>query len=302
MILPSVFVSPTLFWLAVCYTVFFTIPVGMLFIVGIFVLRNFNFIIFKSMGRHYVLSLLTTCALLHLLNLVAVWVIATNSEIVVYYTSGSITGLKLWILGMIGSLFVGRQFVLARMFGTLGSMSRFQAFWPPVILASLLWVPIIIFFYLALCLNLTNLIFTLMAVGYFFSYMALFAYLAYKNRNITRIFSDYVANTSVFCCFVVGTFLGGALSVKYQIIEIDTYSFEMGLSFVTGGMAVSSLLVTFLPPFYKFVFRPDVVKEWEEFNHKNGNLYGSTVRDGSFSQSGGLELAVASISEISATT
>jgi len=229
------FVSPLLFWLAVGYTVIFTIGVGFLFVVGVVVLRNFHLIIFKSMGKHYVLSLLTACGLLHLLNLIAVWVIATNVEQVVYYASGSITAVKLWLLGIIGSLFCGRQFVLARMFGTLGSMSRFQAFWPPVILASLLWVPIILFFYLALCLNLTNLIFTIMAVTYYLSYMALFAYLAYKNRRITRIFSDYMTNTVVFGCFVICTFIGGGLSVRYQILVVDTYSFEMGLCFVTGS-------------------------------------------------------------------
>jgi len=266
--------APWLFWMAVGYTVVFTIGIGGMIIIGIAMLRNFQLIIFRSLGRQYVLSLLVIAGLLHLLNLVAVWVIALNSELVVYYASGSITGLKLWLMGILCSLYCGRQFALARLFGTFGSMSKLQAFWPPVILASLLWIPIIICYYLSLDFYLTSTVFISMAIAFYLCYVCLFAYLSLKNRKITRLFSDYVPNMIVFAFFIVYILLGGWLSVQYQVFALDTYRSEMGMTYILGLAALTSLLVTLLPRFLTWKRHPEFVKEWEEFNQKNGFLYG----------------------------
>ena len=288
----TAFEAPWLFWLAVVHTVVFTIGIGGMMIIGIIMLRNFEFIIFRSLGREYITSMLITSGVMHLLNLVAVWVIATNSEEVVYFASGSITGLKLWLMGILCSLYSGRQFTLARIFGTFGSMSKMQAFWPPVIVASLLWIPMIICYYLSLDFYMTTTVFTVLAVVFYIVYVILFAFLIFKNRNITRIFSDYTPNLIVFLFFVVYIILGAWLSVQYQVVVLDTFRWEMSICFISGCSVLTTLLVTLLPRFFTWRRHPELVKEWEEFNQKNGFLYGGTDTPS------GMELALSAASEL----
>jgi len=277
------------FALAVVYTVVFNI----LLLPGYFMagtaLRHLRVICFRSLGKEFIASVLANTLLSHILNMVAIWHLAlVSDEARVIEVNGILTGLRIALSGLLFCLVTSRQFMLSKIFGTLNnSLGRFQAFWPPLIVALVFWVPVLIFFYVTLFLNLDISIFAALLFTFYFAYTAAFAYFLVINRKISKIFSDYYANIAAGVCIIVILCISLWVTFQYQVVVENTYVFEAAITFCFAGQVAIGLLCTIVPPFIMWKTNPEKVKSWEEFNRKNAMIYGSS--GGSRKTDNGLE-------------
>jgi len=59
------------------------------------------------------------------------------------------------------------------------------------------------------------------------------------------------------------------LTIQYQPITIQTYVFETAITYLFASVYFISTSIVLLPPFYKWRFHPEILREWDEFNKKN---------------------------------
>lgn len=265
------------FGLAVGYTAAYTL----LLLPGCFMaavaLRNMQVVCFRSLGRPYLACLLATALLAHLLNLAAVWHLAlVADERRVIAVNGTLTGLRVAIAGLMYSAVCSRQYMLARIFGTLkggGLLGRYQAFWPPVLVAMAAWGLILVLFYVVLFLSLDVTAFAVPLFLYYVAYSAFIITLGVKNRDINKLFSDYHRNLVSAGCFIVVIILSVWTTVQYQLVSLQTYIFETAVSYVVGTLSCIALLPAVVPAYLMWKTNPDLVRSWEDFNKKHRRLY-----------------------------
>lgn len=273
--------SPWVICMAV-FIMFFTLVHLFTLFSGITALRNQSFIIFRSLGRQYISVLLVLATVMHVLNIAAVIMLAVEpDEKTIQEVNGALTGIRMWLVVMEFSALIGRQFMLAKIFGVLSrtswaahKWSRLQGLWPPLILSSLLWVPMLGLFFLANYFIVPVLAFVSLYAIFYFAYIGVFVFLAIKNRHINQVFSDYLLNVIVGGCLVVLVILGILVGLLFQQIYINTWLFEMSISFVFGAVIAVVPAVVLGRPCAIYYFHKDRLQEWEEFNRTNAFIYG----------------------------
>lgn len=295
-----------IFALAVVYTVLTSIPMLAGYYLALTALSNLNVICFRSLGRPYITSLLVTCGTLHLLGIAAVWHATYQHDVnVVIVVNGTLTGLRVATSGVLYSIICARQYMLAKIFGTLKKnavFGRYQSFWPPVFLATVIWIPILILFYVVLFLYIDISYFCSPLFVYYFVYTLGFIYLGYRNRTINKLFSDYNRNLATGVVLIIVLFVSIWITFQYQVVTMETYVFEIAISFSFGCQAVVALLVTLVSPFVMWKTNPEMVKSWDEFNKKNANMFdASSSRKSDVGLESALAIAVAELEAVRVT-
>jgi len=268
---------------AVAYTVIFSLLFGISYYIQYLILLNFRrVILFRTLGLDYVRSVLAIGVIVHVIDLAAIWHLTLDADVqMVIWVNGTLTGLRVCLFGIFMCVFCARQLVLARIFGTFGHFPKFQSFRHTVLLACAMWIPLLIFYFLYLVNILDITVFAICYALFYLIFMLSFGFLAIKNRQITRIYSDYTLNLAVVSCLLVCLFISIWLTVQYQWITTQTYVFETAITYVCGIAYVISALIVFTPPVIQWKYHPDVVKGWDEFNKKNTFLYGRNSGGGS---------------------
>jgi len=260
--------------LCLIYAVAFTSLFLIVITLQIIAIRNFTLTIFKSFGKEFLYSVLGVGILYHVFNLAAVANLAfqKDSDLIVLI-NGTLSGMRAWLTAIFFSLYCSRQYMLTQIFGTMGRLSKYQSLWPPVVIALILWIPILVFFFLSL-FQILPLIFYVTCFGAFYlGYITAFGYYAFRNRRITKIFSDYNANLMVFAALISTVGAEIWLTVEYQMLDPDIALYEIAVAYLFAGTYVLVTLITFLPPVWKWAFDPEGVNSWEEFNKKNLYVY-----------------------------
>lgn len=276
------------------YMVIFNISYLTILFMTIVSLKNIKLIIFRSLGSSYILVLLFLATAIHLLNLAAI-IQCSPANAVINETSGEVAfdlsyydtvssflaGVRMCLIAMMFSTLIGRQFMLCKIFRTIkipcvteNLSSRIQTLWSPLIISSLLWIPMIILFFMYDYGIIPVISFVICFVLYYCAYIAVFGYLAYRNRQINRIYSDYNLNVIVGILSVLAVITGMVITLIYQFIIVDDYMFEFLISFSFGfGFSISPTIILAKPCFI-FFFRKHQINDWNDFNNNNGFLYG----------------------------
>lgn len=304
-------------------------------------LRNLRFIIFRSLGREYILVLLLLSTIMHLINTVSIMeYVTTNNNTITNISNviGSdvndpandpiiqtrdfyanryddidpfLSGLRMWVLAMFFSAMIGRQFMLCKIFNTLkipyladSVSSRVQTLWSPLLLSSLLWLPMMAVFF-AYQFNAISVIpflscFTL----YYACYITVFFMLVYHNRKINPIYSDYKNNVVTGVLLIVVVFSGLLVTVLFEFIFVSDFVFELAINYVFGVGFVLPTLVVLGKSCFTFLFRKTEVQAWHNFNKNNGFLYGQVDSESgrSVSQIAASYLASATTTTTTTTT
>ena len=273
---------------AVClYIIPFTICYALILAASILALRNLKVIVFRSLGKQYIVALLVLSTILHLANVWAMleYTFTPNSTMTLhagYDTVDSmLAGVRMWLIAMIFSTLIGRQFVLSKIFNTYKLpctksyfASRIQNLWSPLILSSMLWIPMIALFFLYYY-NIVSIVpFVICFTLYYALYIAVFCFLAYKNRSINRNYSDYTTNVivAIILTFIVVT--GMFITLGLQDLFVSDFYFELTITYAFGLSFSLPTLIVLAKPCFIFCFRKQQLLDWSTFNKNNGFLYG----------------------------
>lgn len=274
------------------YMSIFNISYIIILFFSIIALRNLKLIIFKSLGHHYIFTLLFLSSMAHLLNSISLvaYVIDNNSINETVYSDGIVInydimneyfcGIRMWVIAMIFSALIGRQFMLSKIFHTVeipyittSLSSHIQTLWSSMIISSLLWIPIFTLFLLQLYINVPYVAFIICFTLYYMIYISVFFILAYKNRNITKIYSDYYTNLFVGISLILVIFIGIIITIVQFIISSD-YNFGLLINFPFGiGFVIPSLTILG-KPCYIYFFDKKEMENWQNFNKNNKFIYG----------------------------
>ena len=280
---------------AIAYLIVFTLFWVLVLASAVTALTHLDLTIFRSLGRAYLSVLLGLFTALHLLNCSAVLQLVFIPDVaIIEQANGALTGVRMWLVSMVFSALIGRQFMLGRIFGVIpairnrSALQRFQSFWPPLIVCSCLWLPMLALFFLADENIISTEIFVILYAVFYVAYATAFIWLAVKNKHVSQIYSDYKMNVIVGSLLLFLVVMGLIIGLLLQVLTVNTYAFEMSITYLFGVLFAIVALIVYRP-FFQYHFHKAHVSEWEEFNKKNAFLYGgktpSARRERSFNGS-----------------
>jgi hypothetical protein len=255
----------------IAYLSLFILANVLIVILATIALRNIKLKIFKTLGKEYIVIMTIVSTLMNLANIASgiYLLINPNNLATITHITNILIGIQMWLSAMMFSTMISRQFMLAKIFGTLNYKgmrairSSKNVFWYPLILSSIVWVPIIAVYVLE-TKNIIGIIpFIVLVLVYYLSYISFFIFLAYKNKTIDKRFSDYIVNIVITVLILILVITDSVIfeTADYGVIDLQLFiMFTFMPVFVIPPFATLSRRVII------FIFLKDELKAWEDYN------------------------------------
>jgi hypothetical protein len=256
------------------YIVLFTLLFGFITFGSVIALRNFNHVIFRSLGREYIILTLVLSLLTHAINvLITLELIFFDNLTLRREINGVILGVRMLIYTSLYSVLLGRQLTLSRIFGVFSNrskrllMSKNKIIWLPIIISCICWIPLIALYYPADLGIIPDSPYLAVYLSFQVIYTLVYIYIVYRNRGIDRIYTDYYLNIIATCIFIVIYIIDAFAVIEYQIITLNNFMFQVLVTYSLGILFGSINLLILAKPLFIYYFRPETLSKWQQFGH-----------------------------------